>query len=263
MGVYYSRLESIINAKANYINLMDPDDMLLNGNLFQNLYNYNLNNNFDIIEYSVFQQIEGKKRIFFPNNHFENHYHNFPDKIINQPYLSNLLYYLPGTKDYSYTICRNIWNKMIKKKLFLDMNNYMGNEYLNKIIITTDDMIMNIIIYQFAQNYSNIELPGYLYIIRKVSMSHGEGGIKLNIIRAINYYYYFKFFYRYIKQYNKNRNYLFYEMKNLKNNIMDIKYFNITEYILLEIKLIKEILEDPYSSQIFKDFLTELLMYFK
>ena len=178
---------------------MDPDDMFLNENLFQNLYNYNLNNKFDIIEYSVYQQIEGKKRIFSPNNHFENHFHNFPNKIITQPYLSNLLYYLPGTKNYSHTICRNIWNKMIKKKLFLYMNKIIGKEYLNKFIITADDMIMNIIIYQFAQNYSNIELPGYLYTIRKVSMSHGEGGIKLNIIRAINYYYYFKLFYKYIK----------------------------------------------------------------
>ena len=70
---------------------------------------------------------------------------------------------------------------MIKKKLFLYMNKFIGKEYLNKFIITADDMIINIIIYQFAQNYSNIELPGHLYTIRKVSMSRGEGGINLKI----------------------------------------------------------------------------------
>ena len=87
---------------------MDPDDMYLNPDLFQEIYNYNLKYNLDIIEFSVFQQIEGQKKIILPNNHYEKHYHNFGKKIISQPELSNLLYYYPGTKNYSKTICRNI-----------------------------------------------------------------------------------------------------------------------------------------------------------
>ena len=63
-------------------------------------------------------------------------------------------------------------------------------------------MIMNIVTYNFAKNYTNIELPGYLYIIRKVSMSRGDGGIKLKQIRAMNHLLYFKIFYKYILEYN-------------------------------------------------------------
>jgi glycosyltransferase involved in cell wall biosynthesis len=37
-GVYYSRIESILFAKGNYIILMDPDDLYLNENLFKELY---------------------------------------------------------------------------------------------------------------------------------------------------------------------------------------------------------------------------------
>ena len=37
---------------------------------------------------------------------------------------------------------------------------------------------MNIISYQLANNYTNSFLPGYLYTIRKVSMSRGNGGDK-------------------------------------------------------------------------------------
>ena len=60
------------------------------------------------------------------------------------------------------------------------MIKYIGYDYYhNYVVITSDDMIMNILTYHYANNYSNIELPGYLYNIRKVSMSRGEGAKKL------------------------------------------------------------------------------------
>ena len=262
LGVYRSRIESIIYSKGKYIILMDPDDMFLNPNLFKELYKYNLKLNLDIIEFLVYQKIEGTRKIFFPDNHFENHFHNFPKKIIYQPELSNLLYFFPGTYEYSHTICRNIWNKMINRNLFLYMHKYIGIDYFNEFIITSDDMLMNIIIYQFAQNFTNIKLPGYLYNIRKISMSRGEGGIKLKRIRTINHFLYFKIFYKYLKEYKKDRNYLFYEMKNLKHYILNIKSLNITKYIPKEIKFLKEIVRDKYTSFGFKIFLKELLIYF-
>ena len=40
--------------------------MFLNKNLFKELYNYNLNNNLDIVEFSVYQQKEGEKKYFYP-----------------------------------------------------------------------------------------------------------------------------------------------------------------------------------------------------
>ena len=70
LGVYRSRIEAILNAKGEFILLMDPDDMFLNKNLFKELYNYNLNNNLDIVEFSVYQQKEGEKKIFLPDNHY-------------------------------------------------------------------------------------------------------------------------------------------------------------------------------------------------
>ena len=166
---------------------MDPDDMFLNENLFEELYNYNLNKNLDIIEFTVYHQIEGRRNIFYPNNHFETHYHNFSKNIIYQPELSEILFFLPDKKQYSHSICRNIWNKMIRKKVFLDMHEFIGLDYLNKFVITADDMLMNLISYHFAHNYSNIDLPGYMYNLRRASMSRGNGGIELKTIRSINH----------------------------------------------------------------------------
>ena len=54
LGVYRSRMESIINSRSKYVLLMDPDDMYLNENLFKELYNYNIQNNLDIPHYHSF-----------------------------------------------------------------------------------------------------------------------------------------------------------------------------------------------------------------
>ena len=263
LGVYHSRIEAILNAEGEYILLMDPDDMYLNPNLFQEIYDYNLKKNLDIIEFSVYQQNDGEKKIFLPDNHYETHYHGFPKEIISQPELSNLLYYLPGTKNYSKTICRNIWNKIIRRKVFLQVDNYIGKDYYDAFVITADDMIMNVIAYQFAQNYSNIILPGYLYNIRKVSMSRGEGGYKLKRVRTINHFYYFNLFYKYLKDFGKDRNFLMYEMKDLKHYVLFIKDMKIEKYITKEIIFLENLLKDEYVGNDFRKYINETLNYFK
>ena len=62
--------------------------MLLNPFLFEELFKYNLNNNLDMIEFSVFHKKEKEKRIYFPFFHEFNHYHNLNKNIIYQPELS-------------------------------------------------------------------------------------------------------------------------------------------------------------------------------
>lgn len=70
LGVYRSRIESILNSKGKFVLLMDPDDMYLNEILFKELYDYNKKKNIDMIEFSVYQQFDGRRKIFFPRNDF-------------------------------------------------------------------------------------------------------------------------------------------------------------------------------------------------
>ena len=262
-GVYYSRVESILFSKGKFIILMDPDDLYLNENLFKELYTYNIKNNIDIIEFTVLQQIEGRRNIFYPKKHYESHYHNFTNNIIFQPNLSEILFHNPNNNMYSHSICRNIWNKMIRRTIFLDMHKFIGLDYFNDFVITADDMAMNIISYHFANNYSNIYLPGYMYNIRPLSMSHGNGGALLAQVRAINYLLYFKVLYKYVKQFEINRRILFYEIRNLKRYIYSIKDNNMTFYEKQFINFSNEILNDEFSDKKFKSFVVELLLYFE
>ena len=262
LGVYRSRIESILNSKSKFILLMDPDDMYMNENLFQDLYNINMEQNLDIIEFSVFQRYEGRNKINYPRNDNERHYHKFVKDIIYQPELSNILFYLPGTNKYSSLICRNIWNKLIRKDIFIQINNYLGKDYYHKFIISTDDMLINIISYQFANNYTNKDIPGYLYTIRKDSSSKGDGSKKLEEIRAMNYLFYFKLFYKYIQDYNKDINFLFYEMNSLNEYILELKESKMIHYKQIQINLIQQILNEKNISIYFKSYLENMLMYF-
>jgi len=262
-GVYYSRMESILFSKGKYIILMDPDDSYLNENLFKELYNYNLKYNLDIIEFIVFQKIEGRRKLLYPKNHFESHFHNFTDTFIFQPNLSEILFRIPNNNMYTSSICRNIWNKIIRRNIFLEMHKFIGLEYFNDFVITADDMVMNIIVYHYANNYSNIYLPGYMYNIRQVSMSHGDGGNKLKQIRAINHLLYFKIIYKYLKQFGINRKILFHELKDLRRFIYFIKDNNMTFYENFVKNLLNGILNDKFANKIFKSFIVELLLYFE
>ena len=47
LGVLASRVDCILNASGRFLILMDPDDLLLNPNLIEFLYNYNLEYNLD------------------------------------------------------------------------------------------------------------------------------------------------------------------------------------------------------------------------
>ena len=263
LGIYRSRIESIINTRSDFILLMEPSDMYLNENLFQELYNINLQYNFDIIEFSVFQQLEGRNKINYPKDDFERHEHKFVKNIILQPELSNLLFYLPGTKNYSRIICRNISNKMVRKEIFIQTNNYIGKEYYHEFIITEVDMIMNIVSYQFAKNYTNVNIPGYLNIKKKDNKPKEKELIKLKQIKALNYLFYIRLFYRYIKDFHKDINVLFNEIKSLKEFMLEIKDKNMAKYKQIQIKLIELLLRENNLLSDFEKYLQNLLSYIK
>ena len=260
LGVYSSRVDAIINSKGKYIILLDPDDMLLNPKLFEILYNYNLNNNLDMIEFSVKYQDDGKNNIFDPESHELNHYHNFGKNIIYQPELSNILFLIPQTKNSSAIICRTVWNKLIRKNIILKSINYLDKDFKNEFLIAADDTPINILNFQNSNNYSNIKVPGYLYNLRTNSISRGKNGQKHDSIVSINYLLYTKFFYRYINDFKKDLNYLFYDMKITYPFLLNIKNYKINNYLSILNSFLREIINNKNISTEFKEFLINLLI---
>lgn len=261
LGTYHSRAEAVLNSKGKYILFLDPDDMILNPNLFEILFIYNLNLNLDIIEFTVYHTIENKKKIFYPEGHIYNHNHQFTKKIIKQPELSNTLFIIPQTNNYTYVFCRTLWNKLYKREVILNSIKYIGEDYYQKYyIIVVEDTLLNIINFQFANNYTNINLPGYLYNIRESSISHIKGNSNHVIIESISFYLYFKLFLKYIKEFDKNRNFFYFEFKDFSYYFKNFKQYNVKEYLQKTIYMLYDIINDNKTTIELKNFTNNLLL---
>jgi len=263
LGVYKSRVDAILNANGKYILLMDPDDIIFDENLFQELYNYYTEFNLDIIEFLVYHQKEGRKNIFFPKEHTLSHFHDFKKSIINQPELSEIIFYKPNSKEYSSVICRTIWNKLIRKEIIQNSINYLNKDFFsNQFLIAADDTPINILSFHFANNYSNINLPGYLYNLRGNGMSKfNKVNINHNIILSYNFLLYFKFFYKYIKSTNKDINFFLFEFKEFSIYLLKFKELNANEYITKTVNFLAEISKSNIS-ETFQSFINKTILFF-
>ena len=105
------------------------------------------------------------------------------------------MFYIPNTKNYSSVICTSSRNKIFRKEILLKTINYIGKDYYNEFVITAEDTVISIISYQFANNYSNINFPGYMYNIREISATHGEKDVNQKILFNYNYLLYNKILY--------------------------------------------------------------------
>ena len=254
LGVYTSRVDGILASRGKYIILMDPDDMILNPNLLEELYNYNLKYNLDIIEFTSICYIEKNNNFTVIKKYYHNH--NFTKKIIFQPILSDIYFYHPGSYKNSRVQCRIIWNKIIKRRVLLNSILYIGHDYYKKFFITADDIMINLICLHFSSNYSNINLPGYMYNIRQFSMTHGNSNKKKWELFCYNHLLYLKKLYKYIKKFNKTRNFLYYELKSIYLLLTLEK--NPKAYKKEIKQFYNEIYNDKYTSKLFKQYIKKL-----
>jgi glycosyltransferase involved in cell wall biosynthesis len=230
LGIYHSRVEGVLNSRGKYIIFLDPDDLFLNPYLFELLFNCYKFYNLDIIEFTAYYQIEEKNKIYYSENELLNHEHNFEKIFIYQPELSNILFYKPRTKNYSMIICRTVWSKLYKKDIILKTINFIGIDYYeNHNIIVAEDTLLNIISFHFANNYSNINIPGYLYNIRQFSITRLNQTREYIIKKCISFFLYYNCLYRYIKEFNKDRNYFYYELEVFGFEIIKLKKYNINK----------------------------------
>ena len=124
-------------------------------------------------------------------------------------------------------------------------------------MVAADDTSFNMINFHFAHNYSNINLPGYLYNVRKRSMSRGNNGKKHELLVSNNYLLYFKLFYKYIKDFKKDLNFLFYDLKLTYFYILKLKELNNIKYISETIDFLNQVIDNNISIS-FKNFIKNL-----
>ena len=133
---------------------------------------------------------------------------------------------------------------------------YIGNSYYNNYyIVVVEDTLFNIILFNFANNYTNLKMPGYLYNKRKSSISRSNNEDLLRK-KSISFYLFYQLFYRLIKDFDKDRNILYYELQPFENYLLNLGKYNNTKYFVNKTKiLINEIINDNKTSQKFKNYI--------
>ena len=204
-GTFTSRNLGALYAKGKYIIIPDPDD-IISKNILLICYNYAEKYKYELIRFNIYT---GNKKHFFSNIIKE-----IGNKQINQPELSTYIFYnnneLKITDFY-------IYNKFIRKDVYIKALNYLGNNNLNIYIVLNEDQIMNYILHRTAKSYYFIKTIGYRYINNKLSITK-------TTFKVIKLKIYFIFIHlNFIYKYSKNVKY----EKDIFNFILNKNYYNV------------------------------------
>ena len=165
-GTLYSRCIGALNAKGKYIFPLDNDDMFLDEDIFETIYNIADKGNYDIVEFKAFtipNYNPGIKDI--KQNYFNFHPNNL---ILQQPELG------------IFPISRNnklrandflIWAKCIKTKLYQISVKALGEKRYSTYNCWTEDISMVFIIFNLANSYIFVNKYGIFHLLSKTTYS--------------------------------------------------------------------------------------------
>ena len=229
-GTFITRNIGALYAKGKYIIIPDPDD-IISQNILHICYNYAERYKYELIRFNIYN---GKNKPFFYDKN------KLVNKQINQPEISTLIFYIDNEfnmNDYF------IYNKFIKKDVYIKAMNNIGDNYLNLYMTMNEDQVINYILHRTAKSFYYIKKIGYRYIINKSSITN-------TLIKKSSKYIYFRFIYIYfIFELSKNIKYekdiINYLLNKLYNNVFQfnnkILSFN-TNYYTFYLKLINKYL---------------------
>ena len=142
-GQFYSRNKAVLFSKGEYILIIDPDDLLLN-NIIIKAYKTAKLYNLDIV-------------------HYHNMMGNFENNTLKKKKISGI-FYQPKIKNIFFIVVdRYLWDKLIKKEIFIKSLNFMDEKYKNERIAIHNDDIVCFGLFRVAESYGFLEEIGYFY----------------------------------------------------------------------------------------------------
>jgi glycosyltransferase involved in cell wall biosynthesis len=156
-GKIKSRSDGIKLATGKYITLLDGDDALIHKDiLLHSLYIANIGD-LDVVEFKI---------IIYQNGFFKKWHNNYLIKtndIIYQPELRTKFFLL--VEDYGIRTIQNanICGKIIKTKVFKKVVINIGPKYTEDFMLSWEDIIMTVSLFQTAKSYYYMKESGYYY----------------------------------------------------------------------------------------------------
>ena len=161
-GLLYSRATGILNSSGEYLMNLDPDDELRGSNSLKNLYNKAKRFNIDIITFTFLNEKKNKNINICDNINI----------IQKQPELFFSIFDMNNQiKDFF------IWNKIIKKEIFLKAYEAFKKEIKVLKWNYFEDDIWNILVNRFAKSKLCIDRVMYIYHYNKDSLINKRFGV--------------------------------------------------------------------------------------
>ena len=146
---FYSRNRGILKSKGEYILVVDPDDLLLN-NILIKAYETAKKYNLDIVQFyalcggfesqSLLKVMKYKSGILKNNSEIKNNFYN--------------------------TISRNLWDKLIRREIYVESIKFMRKEFYNQLYFLNNDDTAFFGVLHKANTYGFLEQIGYFYIFK-------------------------------------------------------------------------------------------------
>ena len=215
-GTFFTRNLGVLFSKGKYVVIPDPDD-IISKSILSICYKYAEKYNYDIIKFDI----TNKYIIFNKNNLI------YEIRDLKQPELSTNLFYKNNELQRREFV---IWNKLIKKEIYLLSLNSINKFYLNMYITFNEDQIMNYFLLRSAKSLYYINNIGYYYMPNSMSITR-----RLLLGNALNFickFLYMKILFEYSKntKYEKDMSNLlatyFLKKLNLPQNYFNFTIFN-------------------------------------
>ena len=152
-GTLMSRVDGVRYASGEYIILLDQDDMYYDNLVFEKLYKKAKELNADLVQFQTLQYQNSNKKsilgIYTPKS-----------VLITQPELKTAFMNRLGENRLGNCATRMIWDKFIRRKVYLESIEDLGDEYLNHRVFLYEDTIMMFEFSQIAHSYFFYEMIG-------------------------------------------------------------------------------------------------------
>ena len=126
-----------------------------------------------------------------------------------------------------------IYNKFIKKEVYIKALNSLTNYYSNIYMILMEDQIMDFILYRTAKSFYFLKNIGYFHKASSISIT--KNSFKINNLKLIFFFIYLKFIFQYTKnkKYEKDMaNLIFSKFYKALNNNIRILLSNLSNFNL-------------------------------
>jgi glycosyltransferase involved in cell wall biosynthesis len=171
MGTLYSRNIGILNSKGKYIMNLDNDDLFLDKDVFDVVYNEIENSKIDILGFGAVDSPNYNPLI---SQLYDDYFHSHKDGlIVYQPELTHFPYNKKNKfrpNDY------HLWGRLVKSQLYIKtINNLgltaMGEERNHCFLSWAEDTSMSIALFRNAESYKFIQKYGILHYISRQTAS--------------------------------------------------------------------------------------------